>query len=82
VEKQREADEKGEFLRRTEEMLAELQHRLMKKQREADKKGEPEKDGGDADGTSKPVDEERERRRRKNELVRRTEEMRPNFKPD
>jgi hypothetical protein len=40
VEKQREADEKNELVRRTEEMLAERQNRLMKKEGEADKKNE------------------------------------------
>jgi hypothetical protein len=40
VEKQREADEKNELVRRTEEMLEERQNRLMKKEREANEKSE------------------------------------------
>jgi chemotaxis regulatin CheY-phosphate phosphatase CheZ len=40
IKKEREADEKNELVRKTEDMLAERQNRLMKKQREADKKNE------------------------------------------
>jgi hypothetical protein len=61
VEKEREAYEKSELVRTTEEILAELGNQFVEKERSIWKEQTREKHGGDTGGTWKLIYGEREK---------------------